>query len=88
MLFSERYKSAVFDKEGKWIDTISEDVTFQCKQWLTEAMIEFDEPKKVKISRYSDEYKNYGALTLVLYQYCHDFNYLFIDRMFSVYSSE
>lgn len=88
MLFSERYKSAVLDKEGKWVDTISKDVTFQCKLWLTETMIEFDEPKKVKTSRYSDEYKNYGALTLVLYQYCHDFHPLFIDSMFSGYGSK
>lgn len=75
MLFSERYKGALFDKEGNWTDTISSDVTFQCKQWIVEIMMEFDEPKKVRTSRYSNETENRGTVGLVIEKFCHDSNY-------------
>ena len=75
MLFSERYKGALFDKEGNWTDTISSDVTFQCKQRLVEVMMEFDEPKTVRTSRYSSETKNCEIVRLIIEKFCHDFNY-------------
>ena len=88
MLFSEKYKSKIFGGNGEWVDTISNDVTYQCKKWLVETMVEFDEPKKIKKSRYSTDTVECGTLYLILAKYCHDFGRLMFENFIYGYGSE
>ena len=61
MVFSKRYKDLVFDSDGQWNDRIVGELDFKLRKSIINIMIEFDEPKKYKRGRYTNDTFEIGA---------------------------
>ena len=76
--FSERYKELVFSEGGSQNDRITglaDEPSLQVKKRIVEILLTFDEPKKIRKSRYNKETEQIGALMLALQRFDHDFGY-------------
>ena len=75
MHFSERYKELVFAPNGEWDDRITglrDGDSFQKKKRIVELLLRFDEPIKLKQSRYSKDTVESGAFRYALQCFDHD----------------
>ena len=76
MRFSERYRTLVFDPDGGYNDRITgfdEDTVFHNKKKIVELMLRFDEPLKLRKSRYNKETIESGAFRYALQCFDHDY---------------
>ena len=67
MIFSKRYKDMLI--KGDDVPDTSNfigDIDYSARKRIVCVLKSFDEPKKIKISRYSNETKDYDAFTLSL----------------------
>lgn len=66
MLFSERYKDNIEYGHGQPVDHISDDVTYEVKHKLIDAMLDFAEPQIYHPNRYSNYELTTDAITLAI----------------------
>lgn len=75
MLFSKRYGELISQIDNDKQNNFFDDIDFAVKKKIVEIMRTFNEPKKIRTSRYNKETVEIGAFSYALYSYNQEIGY-------------